>query len=218
MKEIVLNLFSKTFRSSRPEVFCRKGVLRDFTKFTGKHLCESLYLIKVAGRGPATLLKKRLWQRCFPVNFVKFLRTPFFKEHLWWLLLNFVLDYFDKNWSDVLQIDQQDVNLSINSILESMNSILDEHALSKWINKYILKFKSKPWIIPAIQKSNRVKNNVKRFINSKDSQTKKIFHKQCKDSRNKLSTFLEKAKQIIIANILQLIWTILKLPGNIKHV
>ena len=26
---------------------------------------------------PATLLKKRLWHRCFPVNFVKFIRTPF---------------------------------------------------------------------------------------------------------------------------------------------
>ena len=26
----------------------------------------------------ATLLKKRLWHRCFPVNFAKFLRTPFF--------------------------------------------------------------------------------------------------------------------------------------------
>ena len=25
---------------------------------------------------PATLLKKRLWYRCFPVNFEKFLRTP----------------------------------------------------------------------------------------------------------------------------------------------
>ena len=24
----------------------------------------------------ATLLKKRLWRRCFPVNFAKFLRTP----------------------------------------------------------------------------------------------------------------------------------------------
>ena len=42
---------------------------------------------KDAGLRPATLLKKRLWHRCFPVNFVKFLRTPFFIEHLWWLLL-----------------------------------------------------------------------------------------------------------------------------------
>ena len=31
---------------------------------------------------PATLLKKSLWHRCFPVNFAKFLRTPFFTEHL----------------------------------------------------------------------------------------------------------------------------------------
>ena len=40
-----------------------------------------------AGLRPATLFKKRLWHRCFPVDFVKFLRTPFFIEHLWWLLL-----------------------------------------------------------------------------------------------------------------------------------
>ena len=34
-----------------------------------------------------TLLKKRLWHRCFPVNFAKFLRTPFLTEQLRWLLL-----------------------------------------------------------------------------------------------------------------------------------
>ena len=33
-------------------------------------------------------LKKRLWHRCFPVNFAKFLRTHFLTEHLWWLLLS----------------------------------------------------------------------------------------------------------------------------------
>ena len=36
---------------------------------------------------PATLFKKRLWYRCFPMNFAKFLRTPFLTEHLGWLLL-----------------------------------------------------------------------------------------------------------------------------------
>ena len=34
-----------------------------------------------------TLLKKRPWHRCFPVNFARVLRTPFIIEHLWWLLL-----------------------------------------------------------------------------------------------------------------------------------
>ena len=66
----------------------KKGVLRNFGKFTGKHLCLSLFLNKVAGLIPATLFKKRLWRRGFPVNFAKFLRTLLFIEHLWWLLLH----------------------------------------------------------------------------------------------------------------------------------
>ena len=41
------------------------------------------------GLRPVTLLKKRLRCQCFLVNFVKLLRTAFFIEHLWWLLLNF---------------------------------------------------------------------------------------------------------------------------------
>ena len=45
--------------------------------FTGKHLCQSPFFTRVADLRPATLLKKRLWHRCFPANFVKFLRTPF---------------------------------------------------------------------------------------------------------------------------------------------
>ena len=32
-----------------PEVFCKKDVLRNFVKFTGKHLCQSLFFNKVAG-------------------------------------------------------------------------------------------------------------------------------------------------------------------------
>ena len=79
-----------------------------------------------------------------------------------------VLDYFDKDWSDVLQLDQQDVILSINSFIGNMNSILDEHAPLKRVNKFKLKFKSKPWVTPAIQKSISVKNNLlTRFIISK---------------------------------------------------
>ena len=68
------------FRSSRPEVLCKKGVLRNFAKFIGKHLGQSLFFNKVAGLSPATLLKKRLWHRCF------------LAEHLWWLLLRLSLN------------------------------------------------------------------------------------------------------------------------------
>ena len=53
-----------------PEVVCKESVLRNFAKFIGKHLCQSLFFNKVAG-------PKRLWHRCFPVNYAKFSRTPF---------------------------------------------------------------------------------------------------------------------------------------------
>ena len=36
-------------RSSRPEVFCKKGALKNFTKFIGKHLRQSLFFNEVEG-------------------------------------------------------------------------------------------------------------------------------------------------------------------------
>ena len=62
--------------------------VRNFATLTGKHLCQSLFLVKLQTSSPA---KMRLWHRCFPVNFAKFLRTPFFKNtsgDCFWLLTN----------------------------------------------------------------------------------------------------------------------------------
>ena len=54
-------------------------------KISQENICaRASFLIK----RPATLLKKSLWHRYFPVNFVKFLRTPFLTENLRWLFLN----------------------------------------------------------------------------------------------------------------------------------
>ena len=43
-------------------MFYEKGVIRNFTNFTGKHLRQSLFFDKVADLTPATLLKKKLAQ------------------------------------------------------------------------------------------------------------------------------------------------------------
>ena len=69
------------------EVFCKKGVLKNFAKSTGKRLCQSLFFNKVPGLRSATLLKRRLWHRCFPANFAKFLRTSLVQNTPWRLLL-----------------------------------------------------------------------------------------------------------------------------------
>ena len=51
-------------------MFFQLGVHNNFAIFPGKHLCCSPFFNKVA-----TLMKKRLQHRCFPVNFAKVLRV-----------------------------------------------------------------------------------------------------------------------------------------------
>ena len=48
----------KLCRSSHWRCSVRKGILRNFAKFTGKHLCQSLFFNKVIGLWPAASLKK----------------------------------------------------------------------------------------------------------------------------------------------------------------
>ena len=77
-KQLRVNVFASKIRSHSfraPEDVVQRCSSRDFSEFTGKHLCQSLFFNKVAGIGPATVLKKRFWHRCFPVNFEKFVRT-----------------------------------------------------------------------------------------------------------------------------------------------
>ena len=76
---IWLEISGFTSRSSHRKCSMKKGVHKNFAKFTGKHLCQSLFFKNVAGFRRATLLKKKLWNKCFLVNFAKFSRTPFYR-------------------------------------------------------------------------------------------------------------------------------------------
>ena len=59
-------------RTSRPEVFCKKGVLRNFTKFTGKHLCQSLL------PEACNFIKKETLPQVFSCEFCKISKNTFF--------------------------------------------------------------------------------------------------------------------------------------------
>ena len=52
-------------------------ILKKFAKFTGIHMCLSLFFNKLEMFLPTILLNKRLQHRCFPVNVAKFLTIPF---------------------------------------------------------------------------------------------------------------------------------------------
>ena len=74
-------------RSSHQRCSIKKGVLKTCAKFIGKHLCQRLFFNKVVGVSFTTLLKKRFWHRCFPMNFEKFLTAPFLQNTSGRLLL-----------------------------------------------------------------------------------------------------------------------------------
>ena len=57
-----------------------KQVFLKISQNSQENICaRALFLIKLQAT-LASLLKKRLWHKCFPVNFAKFLRTPFLQN------------------------------------------------------------------------------------------------------------------------------------------
>ena len=50
----------------------------NFAKLTGKHLRQSPFFNKVVSLRPTTLLKKRLWHRCFPREFCESSQNTFY--------------------------------------------------------------------------------------------------------------------------------------------
>ena len=69
-------------RSSCPEVFCKKGVLRNVIKFTRKHLCQSLFFDKVAGLRHATLIIKETLAQVLSSEFYEISKNTFFYRTL----------------------------------------------------------------------------------------------------------------------------------------
>ena len=83
-------------RSSRPGVFCKKGVLGNFAKFIGKHKCLRRFFNKVAGTG---VFLRILW------NF----KGHLFIEHLRATASDICQSQkkilIQSSWDEVLQID-----------------------------------------------------------------------------------------------------------------
>ena len=83
---------------------------------------------------------------------------------------------------------------STESFLNNINSILDSNAPFKRFNKYKLRFKTRPWITSALQKSVPPKNSLFNKIISKDLQAKEHHHIKYKTNRNMLSTLMKKTE------------------------
>ena len=81
-----MKLRDAKLRSSCPEVFYKKGVLRHFTKFTGNNLCQRLFFNKAAGLA-CNFIKKESLAQVFSCEFCEIFKNIFFTEQLRRLLL-----------------------------------------------------------------------------------------------------------------------------------
>ena len=68
------------YRSSHQRCSVKKGVLRDFAKSTGKHLCQGLFFNK--GPQACNFIKKETLTQVFSCEFCEISKNIFFTEHL----------------------------------------------------------------------------------------------------------------------------------------
>ena len=66
------------YRSSHRRCSIKKDVFQNFTKFTGKHLCQSLFFDNVAGLKSVTLLKRGSDTDVFSCEFCEIFKNTFF--------------------------------------------------------------------------------------------------------------------------------------------
>ena len=109
-------------RSSCWQMFFKTRVLKNFSVFTGKHLCWRLILIKLQALNACNFIKKRLTYRCFRVDVLKLLRTATLKNICQQLLLYRPIAEKNK--------DRNKINLMFNYVLE--------YCISKKFIRYIL--------------------------------------------------------------------------------
>ena len=59
---------------------------------------------------------------------------------------SFLQDFEKINWNQVLQLNQNNVNITFENYLNTVNTLINSHAPLKKLNKKQRKFQQKPWI------------------------------------------------------------------------
>ena len=117
---------------------------------------------------------------------------------------NFILDYLAVDWTDIIKSEKKNIDFSFECFLKKFNLILDKYLPLKKLTKQKLKFKTKPWITPGLQKSISVKNKLlTKFIKLKEPTLKNEAHTKYKLYRNMLATLLKRSKHTYFSSFFQ---------------
>ena len=99
-----------SWRSSRPDVFCKKDVLRNFAKFTGKYLRQSLFFNKV--QQACNFIKKETLAQVFSCKFCKIsnntsYRTPLVAASVLYSFM-LVFLFFGRRYDKSVRIEERE--------------------------------------------------------------------------------------------------------------
>ena len=71
-----------------------------------------------------------------------------------------ISDFENAIWDEIIDVNRENVNLSIKNYLYNIDLLLETHAPLKRLNKQKLKFQQKPWITQDLQISIKKKNTL----------------------------------------------------------
>ena len=111
---------------------------------------------------------------------------------------NFILDYLAINWDDILQLDENDVNLSLSLLLSKIDELLDKYMPWKKVTSKDLKKKSKPWITNDIFNKLKLKSKIYgKYIKCKASQVdlKNTLLANYKSLKNEITLLMRTSKK-----------------------
>ena len=75
-----------------------------------------------------------------------------------------------------MEIEKNDVNISLNNYLSKVNSLIVSHVPMKKLNKQQQKFLQKPWFTTAIQNCIQKNKLFKKYIKCQNPVTKNDLH------------------------------------------
>ena len=111
---------------------------------------------------------------------------------------NFILDYLEIDWDNILKLDNNDVNTSISIFLEKITELLDKYMPLRKITQSEFKRRFKPWISDEILSKINLKNKTfKKYMNCKGEQQirKERLFAEYKILKNEITTLTRRNKK-----------------------
>ena len=129
---------------------------------------------------------------------------------------DFILDYNNINWVEVVDINRNDVNFSMENFLSKFNELLDTHMPLRKLTQKEFKQRYKPWISKNILTKITEKNKIfRKYLKSTNEVRKTELFDKFKILKKEITHLTRSGKKPTTKNILLKIRVIFKRLGKV---